>query len=70
MSDCNSLNEQSFKICREDSLSGKNMFYKNVTGNNLMMTLYFSARLNAQNCSLIFLFSQKSFSEMDMTNWL
>ena len=61
VSDCNSLNEQSFKICREDSLSGKNTFYKNVTGNNLMMNLYFSACLNAQNCSLIFFIFSKVF---------
>ena len=60
----------SLKYAEKTVLVEKNMFYKNVTGNNLMMNLYFSACLNAQNCSLIFLVSQKSFSEMDMTNWL
>ena len=42
LSDFTLLNEQSYKICREDSLSGKKMFDKNVIGNNLMMTLHFS----------------------------
>ena len=30
------------KKCQEDSLSAKEMFYKSVIGNNLMMTSYFS----------------------------
>ena len=73
VSDCSLLNEQSYKNCQEDSLSAKEMFYKSVIGNNLMMTLYFSC---LQECTelLIDIFSSaallKSLSEMAMTNWL
>ena len=45
VADCSLLNEQSYKECREDSLSAKQRFYKGVTGNNLIMTLYFSCLL-------------------------
>ena len=46
----------------------KNMFYKSVIGNDLMMTSYFSHLLECTE--LLIGISQKSFSEMAMTNWL
>ena len=52
VSDCNLLNEQSYKKCREDSLSEKEMLFKSVIGNNLMMTLYFSC---LQECTELFI---------------
>ena len=68
VSDCCLLNEKSHKICREDSLSGKNMFYKNVTGNNLMMTLYFSCLLECAEL-LIDIFSLAAFLNIPFQRW-
>ena len=69
VSDCSLLNEQSYKKCREDSLSAKQRLYKGVTGNNL----YFSCLLECTEL-LIDIFSLaaflKSHSEMAVTNWL
>ena len=46
VADCSLLNEQSYKkVSRQDSLSAKQRFYNSVTGNNLIMTLYFSCLL-------------------------
>ena len=73
VSDCSLLNEQSYKKCREDSLSAKQRLFKGVTGNNLMITLYFSCLLECTEL-LIDIFSLaaflKSHSEMAVTNWL
>ena len=56
VSDCNSLPEWTnpLKYAEKTVLVEKICFIR-MLGNNLMMTLYFSACLNAQNCSLIFL---------------
>ena len=69
VSNCSLLNEKSHKICREDSLSGKkNMFYKNVIGNNLMMTLYFSCLLECAEL-LIDIFSLAAFLNILFQRW-
>ena len=68
VSDCSLLNEQSYKNCQEDSLSAKEMFYKSVIGNNLMMTLYFSC---LQECTELFIdiFSSPAFLRSLFQRW-
>ena len=68
VSDCSLLNEQSYKNCQEDSLSAKEMFYKSVIGNNLMMTLYFSC---LQECTELFIdiFSSPEFLRSLFQRW-
>ena len=69
LSDCSLLNEQSYKKCREGNLNGKkNIFYKSVIGNNLMMTLYFSC---LQECAelLIDIFSSVAFLKRLFQRW-
>ena len=53
VSECSLLNEQSYKNCQEDSLGAKEMFYKSVIGNNLMMTLYFSCLQECTECLIV-----------------
>ena len=56
VSDCNSLPEWTNPLkYAEKTVLVEKIFFIRMLGNNLMMTLYFSACLNAQNCSLIFL---------------